>query len=64
MMQMESLLRHVEQLLQSTNPAEQLTQMAVRVREFFILQPSGKPMSGKNLGRLEPTPSLVYQAIA
>jgi Transposase DDE domain len=64
MMQMESLLRHVEQLLQSTNPAEQLTQMAALVREFFTLKPSGKHMSGRNLGRLEPTPSLVYRAIA
>jgi DDE superfamily endonuclease len=64
MMQMESLLRHVEQLLQSTNPAEQLTQMAALVREFFTLKPSGKHMSGRDLGRLEPTPSLVYRAIA
>jgi hypothetical protein len=64
MLQMESLLAHVEQLLQSTNPAEQLTQMAALVREFFTLKPSGKHMSGRNLGRLEPTPSLVYRAIA
>jgi DDE superfamily endonuclease len=64
MIQMESLLGHVEQLLQSTNPAEQLTQMAALVREFFTLKPSGKHMSGRNLGRLEPTPSLVYRAIA
>jgi hypothetical protein len=40
MMQMESLLRHVEQLLQSTNPVAQLTQMAALVREFFTLKPS------------------------
>jgi hypothetical protein len=64
MIQMESLLSHVEQLLQSTNPAAQLTQMAALVREFFTLKPSGKHMSGRNLGRLEPTPSLVYRAIA
>jgi hypothetical protein len=64
MIQMESLLTHVEQLLQSTNPAAQLTQMAELVREFFTLKPSGKHMSGRNLGRLEPTPSLVYRAIA
>jgi len=28
------------------------------------LQPSGKHMSGRDLGRLEPTPSLRYRAIA
>jgi hypothetical protein len=64
MIQMESLLGHVEQLLQSANPTEQLTQMAALVREFFTLKPSGKHMSGRNLGRLEPTPSLGYRAIA
>jgi DDE superfamily endonuclease len=64
MIQMESLLRHVEQLLQSTNPAEQLTRLATLVQEFFILQPSGKHMSGRNLGRLEATPSLINRAIA
>jgi hypothetical protein len=64
MIQMESLLVHVEQLLQSTNPAEQLTQMAALVREFFTLKPSGKHMSGRNLGRLEPSPGLAHRAIA
>jgi DDE superfamily endonuclease len=64
MIQMESLLGHVEQLLQSTNPAEQLTRLAALVREFFTLQPSGKHMSGRDLGRLEPTPSLKRRAIA
>jgi len=34
------------------------------VREFFILQPSGKHMSGRDLGRLEPTPSLMRRAVA
>jgi DDE superfamily endonuclease len=64
MMQMESLLGHVEQLLQSANPAEQLTQMAALVREFFTLKPSGKHMSGRDLGRLEATPGLIHRAIA
>jgi hypothetical protein len=64
MIQMESLLIQVEQLLQSANPAEQLTRLACLVREFFILQPSGKHMSGRDLGRLEPTPSLRCRAIA
>lgn len=64
MIQMESWLLHVEQLLRSANPAEQLIQIAALVREFFILQPSGKHMSGRDLGRLEPTPSLMRRAVA
>jgi DDE superfamily endonuclease len=64
MIQMETLLLHIEQLIQSTNPAERLTHLTTSVREFFILQPSGKHMSGRDLGRLEPTPSLKRRAIA
>lgn len=64
MIQMESWLLHVEQLLNSANPAERLIQIAALVREFFILQPSGKHMNGRDLGRLEPTPSLMRRAIA
>lgn len=64
MIQMESWLLHVEQLLRSAHPAEQLIQIAALVREFFILQPSGKHMSGRDLGRLEPTPSLMRRAVA
>lgn len=63
MIQMESWLLHVEQLLRSANPAEQLIQIAALAREFFILQPSGKHMSGRDLGRLEPTPSLMRRAV-
>lgn len=63
MIQMESWLLHVEQLLRSANPAEQLIQIAALVHEFFILQPSGKHMSGRDLGRLEPTPSLMRRAV-
>ena len=64
MIQMDSLLIHIEQLLQSTNPAEQLTRLASLVHEFFVLNPSGKHMSGRDLGRLEPTPSLMCRAMA
>jgi hypothetical protein len=64
MIQMETLLLHIEQLVQSANPAERLTQLTTSVQEFFILQPSGKHMSGRDLGRLEPTPSLNRRAIA
>jgi hypothetical protein len=64
MIQMEALLLHVEKLLHSSNPAEQLTRLATLVRELFILKPSGKHMSGRDLGRLEATPTLLHRAIA
>ena len=62
--QMEALLAYVRQLLQETNPTEKLTQLGELVQEVFQLRPSGKHMSGWELGRLEPTPSLLYRAIA
>ncbi|NJR66952.1 MAG: transposase [Leptolyngbyaceae cyanobacterium CRU_2_3] len=63
LIQMESLLLHIEQLLQSSNPAAQLTTLAGLVSEFFILKPSGKHMSGRDLGRLESTPSLLHRRV-
>lgn len=62
--QMEALLLYVEQLLQAPNPAERLTQLSLSVQEFFLLRPSAKHMSGRDLGRLEPTPSLKHRAVA
>ena len=64
MIQMEALLLQVEQLLPSANPAEQLVRLASLVHEFFILQPSGKQMSGRDFGRLEPTLTLNRRAMA
>ncbi|MGB5631860.1 MAG: transposase, partial [Waterburya sp.] len=54
--QMESLLAYVQQLLQEANPAQKLAQLGELVKEVLVLRPSGKHMSGKDLGRLEPTP--------
>lgn len=61
---MEALLASVEQLVQAPNPAEQLAQLGLAVKEFFRLRPSGKHMSGRDLGRLEPTPTLKHRAAA
>jgi hypothetical protein len=61
---MEALLAYVQQLVQTSNPAEQLAQLGLSVKEFFHLRPSGKHMSGRDLGRLEPTPTLKYRAVA
>ena len=62
--QMETLLASVQQLIQSPNPAEQLTRLGQSVKEFFHLRPSDKHMSGRDLGRLEPTPTLKHRAVA
>ena len=62
--QMDALLLYIEQLLQAPHPARQLTQLSLLVQEFFLLRPSGKHMSGRDLGRLEPSPSLQRRALA
>ena len=62
--QMETLLAYVQQLLQEANPAQKLAQLGELVQEVLQLQPSGKHMSGRDLGHLEPTPSLRYRAMA
>jgi hypothetical protein len=62
--QMETLLAYVQQLLQEANPAQKLAQLGELVQEVLKLQPSGKHMSSRDLGHLEPTPSLRYRAMA
>ena len=62
--QMEALLNSVQQLVQAPNPDEQLMRLSLSVKEFFRLRPSGKHMSGRDLGRLEPTPTLQHRAVA
>ena len=62
--QMEALLVFVQQLVQAPNPAEQLTQLSRAVPEFLGRRPSGKHMSGRDLGLLEPTPTLKHRAVA
>jgi hypothetical protein len=62
--QMEALLVGVKQIVNTSNPAKQLTLLAQSVKDFFVLQPSTKHMSGKDLGRLETTPSLKHRALA
>jgi hypothetical protein len=57
----EALLECVRSLLTTENVAERLAQLAEKVKVWFPLSPSGKHMSGRNLGRQEPTPSLRYR---
>lgn len=59
--QMEGLLEFVQFLLQQNNAGEQLEKLGKKVKELFQLIPSSKHMSGRDLGRLEATPSLSYK---
>lgn len=60
---MASLFMFIQELLQSENPAKALEQLASKVKESVIsLAPSKKHMVGRDLGRLEASPSLQYRA--
>lgn len=58
----EAFLDCIRQTLAADNPSEQFEQLAKAVKNLFPLAPSSKHMSGRDLGRLEPTPSLQYRA--
>jgi hypothetical protein len=58
----EAFLDCIRQTLAADNPSEQFEQLTKAVKNLFPLAPSSKHMSGRDLGRLEPTPSLQYRA--
>ncbi len=58
----EAFLDCIRQILAADNPAAQFEELAKTVKTLFPLAPSSKHMSGRDLGRLEPTPSLRYRA--
>ena len=60
--QMEALLEFIKKLLEDESPADKLKQLAGLIDNVFQLMPSGKHMSGRDLGCLEPTVSLKYRA--
>jgi hypothetical protein len=61
--QMDALLEFITSLLEHTNPGIQLKKLGKMIKEVFQLIPSDKHMSGRDLGRLEPIPSLKYRAL-
>jgi hypothetical protein len=61
--QMDVLLEFIKALLGHQNPADKLKELAELVDDVFQLMPSGKHMVGRDLGRIEPTASLQYQAV-
>jgi hypothetical protein len=59
---MESSLLVFEDILSSEHPQKQFELVAQRAKECFPLHKSHKHMVGRDLGRLESTPSLEYRA--
>jgi len=59
----EAILEEVRSLLTAENVAEGLAQLAEKVKLWFPLAPSKKHMSGNDLGRQEPSPSLLHRAL-
>ena len=55
---MDVLLEFIKKRLDHSAPGEKLKELGVLIDDTFQLMPSDKHMAGKNLGRLEPTPSL------
>ena len=57
----DSLVQFFTEVISSENPQEQLESVAQRAKEVFGLNASSKHMVGRDLGRLEPTPTLKYK---
>jgi len=62
--QVDSLLAFIRRLLSSENPEAKFEQLSQTLEEVFQLHHSKKHMNTRELGRLEPTPSLKYRALA
>ena len=60
----DSLLAVIRDLLATDHPEQRLAQLADTLARQFALIPSEKHMAGRDLGRLESTPSLKYRAAA
>jgi hypothetical protein len=60
----DSLLEVFRRILAAADPEQQLQQLSDTLTECFDLRPSEKHMVGRDLGRLAPSPSLKYKAIA
>jgi DDE superfamily endonuclease len=61
--QVECLVDVIDDLVSSDNPQDKLTCFTTALHEVFTLGRSTKHMIQRQLGRLEPTPSLKYRAL-
>ena len=62
--QMDALVSVLRGIVDADDPQRTLDEIVAVVKRIFLLRDSAKHMSGKNLGTLEPTPSLKYRAEA
>jgi len=60
--QAECLVDVIDDLVSADNPQDQLKRFTTALHEMFALGQSTKHMIQRQLGRLEPTPSLKYRA--
>jgi hypothetical protein len=60
----ESLLAFIDSLFASDNPQARIELLSKTLKDVFRLNPSQKHMNGRDLGRLDPTPSLASRAWA
>jgi hypothetical protein len=60
--QVECLVDVIDDLVSSDNPQEKLKRFTQALHEVFVFGRSKKHMIQRQLGRLEPTPSLKYRA--
>jgi len=58
----DSLIQFFKEVLSSEHPQERLELVAQRAHEVFTLNTSSKHMVGRDVGRLQSTPSLKYRA--
>ena len=59
----QGILELIQNCLQQGNPKETMEQLVLAVENIFELRTSDKHMVGRDLGKLEPTPSLKYRAL-
>ena len=64
-MQVECILQFVQEVLDDESPQDKLNELAKVLKEDVIkLEPSSKHMSGRKLGRFDPTETLKYKNAA
>jgi hypothetical protein len=61
---MEALVEVIRGIVEAENPHKKLDEIIEVAKRLFPFRDSAKHMNGRDLGRLEPTPSLKYRAAA
>jgi hypothetical protein len=61
---MEALIEVIRGIVDAENPHQRVEEILAVAKQLLPLRDSAKHMNGRDLGRLEPTPSLKYRAAA